>query len=108
MARRPHYSVYVVELAKAVLDEPRFRKANRDYEAGKPCVYVGMTGLSPDVRFDKHKAGIQANRFVQQYGLRLLPPLYEPYNPMRYDEARDMEVEVAIDLREGGYGVWQA
>lgn len=108
MARRPHYSVYVVELSKAVLDEPRFRKANRDYEAGKPCVYVGMTGLSPDVRFDKHKAGIQANRFVQQYGLRLLPPLYEPYNPMRYDEARDMEVEVAIDLREGGYGVWQA
>lgn len=108
MARRPHYSVYVVELSKAVLDEPRFRKANPDYEAGKPCVYVGMTGLSPDVRFDKHKAGIQANRLVQQYGLRLLPHLYEPYNPMRYDEARDMEVEVAIDLREGGYGVWQA
>lgn len=108
MARRPHYSVYVVELAQAVLDEPRFRKANPGYETGKPCVYVGMTGLSPDLRFDKHKAGIQANRFVQQYGLRLLPHLYEPYNPMQYDDARDLEVEVAIDLREGGYGVWQA
>jgi hypothetical protein len=56
----------------------------------------------------QNKAGIQANRFVQQYGGRLLPHLYEPYNPMRYDEARDMEVEIAIDLREGGYGVWQA
>jgi hypothetical protein len=108
MARRPHHSVYVVELSKAVLDEPRFRKANPGYQAGKPCVYVGMTGLSPDVRFDKHKAGVQANRFVLQYGLRLLPYLFEPYNPMRYDEAREMEVEVAIDLREGGYGVWQA
>jgi len=27
-------------------------------KARKPCVYVGMTGLDPDVRFDKHKAGI--------------------------------------------------
>ena len=30
------------------------------------------------------------------------------YNPMSYDAARHMEVELAIDLREGGYGVWQA
>ena len=108
MPRRPHYSVYVIELSKAVLDEPGFRKANRGYIAGKPCVYVGMTGLSPDVRFDKHKAGLQSNRYVREYGLHLLPHLYEPYNPMTYDEARTMEVEVAIDLREGGYGVWQA
>ena len=75
---------------------------------GNPRVYVGMTGLSPDVRFDKHKAGIQANRFVTQYGVRLLPELYEVYNPMPYDAARDMEVELAIGLREKGYGVWQA
>ncbi len=108
MARRPHYHVYVVELAKGVLDEPRFVKANREYKAGKPCVYVGMTGIDPDVRFDKHKAGIQANRYVQRFGLRLLPDIYEAYNPMSYDEARAMEVELAIDLREGGYGVWQA
>ena len=108
MRRRAHYHLYVVELSKAVLEEPRFRKANPQYVEGKPCVYVGMTGLDPDIRFDKHKAGIQSNRFVLQYGLRLLPELYEPYNPMRYDDARSMEVEVAIDLREGGYGVWQA
>jgi hypothetical protein len=106
--KNARYHVYVVELSKAVLDEPRFRKANPHYVLGKPCVYVGMTGLDPDVRFDKHKAGIQSNRFVQQFGLRLLPELYEPYNPMTYDDARSMEVEVAIDLREGGYGVWQA
>jgi len=67
-----------------------------------------MTGIDPDVRFDKHKAGIQANRYVQRFGLRLLPEIYEAYNPMDYDAARDMEVELAIDLREGGYGVWQA
>jgi len=90
--RKPHYCVYVVELAPQVLKHARLRRANPGYDALKPCVYVGMTGLSPDVRFDKHKAGLQANRYVQRYGLRLLPALYEPYNPMPYDGARDMEV----------------
>ena len=108
VGRRYHYNVYVVELSKDVLYEARFKKANPDYVAGKPCVYVGMTGVNPDLRFDKHKAGIQSNRFVRDYGLRLLPELYEMYNPMPYDGARDMEVELAIGLREAGYGVWQA
>ena len=108
MTRRRHYHVYVVELDKDVLTEPRFLKANPGYQSGKPCVYVGMTGVDPDIRFDKHKAGIQANRYVQRFGLRLLPEIYAAYNPMSYDAARDMEVELAIDLREGGYGVWQA
>jgi len=108
MRRRDHYHVYVVELSKEVLLENRFVRANPRYVAGKPCVYVGMTGLDPDLRFDKHKAGIQANRYVQRFGLRLRPDLYEIYNPMPYDAARDMEVELAIDLRESGYGVWQA
>jgi hypothetical protein len=108
MARRHHYHVYVVELSKDVLHESRFRRANPDYVPNRPCVYVGMTGLDPDLRFDRHKAGIQANRYVQQYGLQLLPELYEFYNPMPYDGAREMEVELAIGLRESGYGVWQA
>lgn len=103
-----HHCVYVVELSKDVLYEPRFRRANPDYDPGKPCVYVGMTGLLPDERFDKHKAGIRSNRYVQRYGLRLLPEMYESFNPMPYEAARDMEVELAIALREEGYGVWQA
>lgn len=88
--------------------EARFKKCNPDYMGDKPCVYVGMTGLSPDVRFDKHKAGIQSNKYVQTYGLRLLPELYEFYNPMPYRGAQEMEVELSIALREAGYGVWQA
>ena len=109
MAREPrHHHVYVVLLADTVWNEPRFRRANPDYRCGKPCVYVGMTGQDPDVRFDKHKAGIKANRFVLEYGLRLEPELYEVYNPMPYEAAREMEVELAIALREAGYAVWQA
>ena len=82
-------------------------KSNPTYKLGKPCVYVGMTGLSPDELFDKHKAGIKSNKYVRLYGLRLLPKLYEVYNPMPYEGAKEMEVELAIGLREDGYGVWQ-
>lgn len=108
MARTHHHHVYVIELDDTVWNEPRFRRANPQYRFARPCVYVGMTGLDPDRRFDRHKAGIQANAFVLKYGLRLLPGLYEVYNPMPYEAAREMEVELAIGLRETGYGVWQA
>ena len=87
-----------------MLDPLRFRKANPDQAYGKPCVCVGMTGLAPDLRFDKHMAGIQAKRFVTRYGQRLLPQLYAVYNPMPYGAACEMEVELAIGLREAGYG----
>ena len=83
--RGHHYSVYVIELAPEVRHIARFRRSNPDYMLGKLFVYVGMTGLDIDQRFDKHKAGIQSSRY-----------------------ARDMEVELGIALREAGYGVWQA
>lgn len=108
MARRKHYNVYVIELSKDVLHEAKFKKCNPDYILGKPCVYVGMTGLDPDIRFDKHKAGIQSNRYAKEYGLRLLPDLYEGFNPMNYDDACEQEIEIGIDLRSAGFGVWQA
>jgi len=56
MGRRHRYHVYVIELSADVLYQGRFKKADPDYVAGKPCVYVGMTGLDPDLRFDKHNA----------------------------------------------------
>jgi len=108
VSRRPHHHVYVIELHPDVLGERRFRECNPDYVPGKPCVYVGMTGLDPDLRFDRHKAGIQSNPFVFRYGLRLLPDLYEGFNPMRHDEAVVREIEIGIDLRSAGFGVWQA
>jgi hypothetical protein len=108
-ARRAHrYHVYVIELSAEAWNVASFRKANPDYMHAKPMVYVGMTGLDPDLRFDKHKAGIQANRFARDFGVRLLPQLYAVYNPMPYEGAREMEVELAVGLREAGYAVWQA
>jgi len=105
--RTHHHNVYVIELDPAVLESARFRKANPDRDILKPCLYVGMTGLPPEERFAKHKAGIRANAYVQRYGTRLLPQLYAYANPMPYRAAQEMEVELAIALRAQGYAVWQ-
>lgn len=105
--KKHHHSVYVIELDPAILNLARFRKSNPNRDMLKPCVYVGMTGLTPEKRFANHKAGIRANTYVQRFGLRLLPQLYAYANPMPYDAARDMEVELAIALRAQGYAVWQ-
>lgn len=106
--KKAHYHVYVIELDDRVWNVAGFRRANPDYHLGKPFFYVGMTGLDPDIRFDRHKAGVQANRFARDFGVRLRPELYERFNPMNYALAKRMEVEIAIELRESGFGVWQA
>jgi hypothetical protein len=53
MTRRPLPHVYVIELSKDVLFEAKFSKNSPGYMEGTPCVYLGMTSLDPDVRFDK-------------------------------------------------------
>lgn len=60
-----------MELSHRVWNEHSLRKVIPD-QLSKPLVYVGITGLDPDLRLDRHKLGIQANRFVLEYGLRLL------------------------------------
>ncbi|EKD22711.1 MAG: hypothetical protein ACD_84C00001G0003 [uncultured bacterium] len=107
-ATNNHYSVYVVELSKDVLNENKFVKRNPDYVKGKPCVYVGYTGLIPEERFKKHKAGIKSNVYVERYGTHLLPGLYKDYINLPHDDALRIEEELAIRLQKLGYGVWQA
>lgn len=104
-ARR--FSVYVVELDPEVLGFRRFREANPDCDSPRLCLYVGMTAHSPDVRFDQHKAGYKSGKYVKRYGLRLMPNLYEHHNPLYYEDACRMEVQLAEALRNRGYGVWQ-
>ena len=101
------HSVYVIELDPAVLGERRFRARNPNYVDGMPCVYVGMTGLAVEDRFANHLAGHKGNRYVRRYGLRLLPALYECFNPMPYEAARQMERDLADELQEKGCAVWQ-
>ena len=105
--RLSHY-VYVVELDAAVLKIRRFRARNPGYVKGRPCVYVGMTGLPPGERFQNHKAGVKANWYVTKFGLGLLPELFAHLNPMPYEAAQTMEQDLADELQEKGWAVWQA
>ena len=102
-----HHSVYVVELDEAVLKQKKFCAANPNFDPYLSCLYVGMTGLDPEVRFENHKRGYKANWYVRKYGLHLLPQIYECYNPMRYEVAMAKEKSLAEDLRAEGYAVWQ-
>ena len=105
---RATHHVYVIELSKDVLDDAKFIKCNPGYLPGMPCVYVGLTGLDPDVRFDNHKAGIRANKYAKRFGLGLMTALFEHLNPMPYGDAQYMEVDLGIRLRAQGFGVWQS
>ena len=100
-----HHNVYVVLLAPAVGKLRKVRATNPKRDLKKPCVYVGMTGLTPEERFANHKAGIKAASVVTRYGVRLLPELYTHLNPMPYEAAVQMEMDLAEDLRRAGYTV---
>ena len=100
-----HHNVYVVLLDAAAGKMRKVRAANPNRDTKKPCVYVGMTGLMPEERFANHKAGIKHASVVKSYGLRLLPELFEHLNPMPYEAAAKMEVDLAEDLRRAGYTV---
>ena|SRR5947209_1869035 len=103
-----HHSVYVIKLDKKVLRRKKFREANPNYNPLKPCVYVGMTGLDPEQRFQNHMSGHKASKWAQSFGERLLPKLYEHLNPMTSAEAEEKEIELRRKLRNQGFGVWPA
>ena len=92
-------------LRPEVCKSRKVREANPKRAPAKPCVYVGLTGLSPDKRFANHKKGIKAASMVRRFGVKLLPELYEHLNPMPYDAAAQMEKDLAEDLRAAGYTV---
>jgi hypothetical protein len=68
-------------------------------------VYVGMSGYSPAVRFDQHKAGIRSAGCVLKRGIEVLTgPTLHLQRIKRRDAAR-IEVELAEALRGSGLRV---
>jgi len=100
-----HHNVYVVLLDPAVGKLRKVRAENPERDPKKPCVYVGMSGLSPEERFANHKTGIKDASLVKRFGIRLLLELYTHLNPMPFEAAAQMERDLAKDLRRAGYTV---
>jgi hypothetical protein len=83
--QKVHHSVYVVLLDQAVAKHPSILRLNPKRDPSKACVYVGMTGLPVDHRFENQKNGYKSAWVVRKYGLRLMPQLYEHLNPMPFE-----------------------
>jgi len=96
----------VVLLSNRALKEVSMLRLNPKRDPNKPCVYVGMTGLPVDHRFENHKNGHKAARLVRKYAVRLMPELYAHLNPMPYAKAQQMEVALAGSLRKRGFVVY--
>ena len=93
-----HHNVYVVLLKDAVTKHPSILRLNPKRDPLKPCVYIGMTGIPVDHRFENHKNGYKSAWVVRK-------ELYEHLNPMPFEAAVQMELELAEDLRDCGYTV---
>lgn len=103
---RGHHSIYAIELDRAVLKTRAFRTRNPG-GASSGCLYVGMTGLRPEQRFDRHREGTQSGRFVEKHGIRLRLDLVEGFSRLPFRIAAWMEPKLAAWFRAQGFGVWQ-
>ena len=105
--RKLHHIFYVIELDPSVLSDKKFRAANPRHDPRLPCLYVGSTGLTAKERFKNHRNGHKSNKYVRNYGIKLLPQMYEQYPSMTWEIALTKERELAEELRGKGYAVWQ-
>jgi hypothetical protein len=54
-----HHHVYVILLEKDVAKLSKVKAENPTRNPELPCVYVGMTGLDPEERFQNHLEGMK-------------------------------------------------
>ena len=100
------WTLYVIDLKKNVIRDTRFAAANPEYISGKPCVYVGVTYLTADERFEQHMNGIHSARIVRNYGKHVRSRDCRILRAMTRARAEKKEAAYAARLRKRGWGVW--
>src|SRR5262245_2505115 len=70
-----------------------------------PFVYIGVTSLPVNHRFDFRRATPEHEWRVHKFGVRLMPELYDSLHPMTCKEALQTAKKLADDLRAKGFGV---
>jgi hypothetical protein len=100
------YSVYIVLLDEYVGTLPQMRRRNPKRDPLKPYLYVGVTSLPVDRRFDFRRATPEHEWRVHKFGVRLMPELYDSLHPMMTcEQALQTAKKLADDLRAKGFGV---
>jgi hypothetical protein len=96
----------VVLLKESVLNSRKFMQANPHYVLGKPCVYVGVTYLSAQERFEQHMKGVHSARIVRKFGDQLIQAECRLTKPISRAHALKREARRTAELRELGWAVW--
>jgi hypothetical protein len=99
------YSVFVVLLEDYVGTLPQMRRRNPKRDLSKPFVYVGFTSSPLDRRFDFRRAAPEHEWRLHKFGVRLMPELYDSFQPMTCKRALQAAKELADVLRAKGFGV---
>jgi hypothetical protein len=97
--RERRYSIYVVLLDPYIGTLPQMRRRNPKRDPSKPCVYVGLTSLPVNGRFDFRRATPEHEWRLHKFGVRLMPELYDSLRPMTCKQALQTAKELADDLR---------
>ena len=93
------YYIYIIELDKQVGKLVKFRKQSPKFLLGNRCFYVGQSAKKPSIRFRQHKEGYNSNTYAKRFGMRLVPKLYEKYNPIpNRKDAKELEEYIAKKL----------
>src|SRR5688500_2136597 len=75
-----------------------------------PCIYVGVTALTPEERYARHReGGVSSASIVHDYGVGHLKSLYRGRNPLpaiTESDALEADAGLADELRDRGYAVW--
>ena len=96
------YVYYIVELDETACS--RSSSPCGGTRCGKTPVYVGQTARSAEERFEQHKAGYKASRWVRDFGLHLLSiPDYEFPTKAAAIEAERL---IADEPRRGDFCVY--
>lgn len=99
-------AIYVIKLSSEVRERKDVKKQNPNASSTKDCVYVGMTGLSPEERFKNHQAGHKGSKYTKgNYSKRLLPELTTGLHNLKREDAAKIESLLAEELRRQGYAV---
>jgi hypothetical protein len=103
--RELRYRVFVVLLDEYVGTLPQMRRRNPKRDPLKPFVYVGLTSLPVNRRFDFRRAAPEHEWRLHKFAVRLMPELYDLLQPMTCKQALQTAKKLADDLRAKGFGV---
>jgi hypothetical protein len=113
--------IYAFLLDKSIANNQSFIKHNKDWDRKSQAFYIGQTAIGRENRYNQHKSGINANKYVRDYGVKpfdaancteLIFKYFKDINiqiltdDLRHYQALYYERKLAEELRKSGNGAY--